>query len=130
MVLLGVVVLLIGVWFGGHPSWLPGPMRSAFVSQSSNDKLVNHVLGLIQHDYYRKVNRTDLVNKGLAAAVASLNDPYSHYYDPSDYQSFQNQDNPHLSGIGIDVKSSPRGCSSRTCSRARRPPRRASRAAT
>ncbi|MGH2895772.1 MAG: S41 family peptidase, partial [Solirubrobacteraceae bacterium] len=102
--LLGVVVLFIGVWFGGHPGWLPGPIRSAFVSPSDNDKLINQVLGLIQKDYYRKVNRSDLVNKGLAAAVASLNDKYSHYYDPADYHAFQNQDDPHLTGIGIDIK--------------------------
>jgi carboxyl-terminal processing protease len=108
-VLLAVIVLLIGVWFGGHPSWLPGPIRSAFVSQSDNDKLINQVLGLIQSDYYSKVDRSDLVNKGLAAAVASLNDKYSHYYDPADYQTFQNQDNPHLSGIGIDIKVQPQG---------------------
>jgi carboxyl-terminal processing protease len=104
MVLLGVIVLLIGLWFGGHPSWLPGPIRSAFVSQSSNDKLINQVLGLIQSDYYRKIDRSDLVNKGLDAVVASLDDKYSHYYDPADYHSFQNEDNPHLSGIGIDIK--------------------------
>ena len=97
-------MLLVGVWFGGHPSWLPGPIRSAFVSQNSDDKLVNQVLGLIQNDYYRKVPRSQLIDKGLQAAVASLGDPYSHYYDPSDYHSFQNQDNPHLSGIGIDIK--------------------------
>ena len=36
----------------------------------------------ISRDYYRKVNAAELVNKGLAAAVASLNDPYSHYFDP------------------------------------------------
>ncbi|MGH2894468.1 MAG: S41 family peptidase [Solirubrobacteraceae bacterium] len=107
--LLGVVVLLVGVWFGGHPSWLPGPIRSAFVSQSDSDKLINQVLGLIENDYYRKVSRSDLVNKGLEAAVASLNDKYSHYYDPTDYRSFQNQDNPHLSGIGIDIKVQPLG---------------------
>jgi carboxyl-terminal processing protease len=108
-VLLAVIVLFIGVWFGGHPSWLPRPIRSAFVSQSDNDKLINQVLGLIQTDYYRKVNRSDLVNNGLQAAVASLNDKYSHYYDPADYQTFQNQDNPHLSGIGIDIKVEPQG---------------------
>jgi carboxyl-terminal processing protease len=108
-VLIGIIVLLIGVWFGGHPSWLPGPVRSAFVSQDGNDKLINQVLGLIQHDYYRKVDRSDLVNKSLEAAVASLNDKYSHYYDPGDYRSFQNEDNPHLSGIGIDIKVQPQG---------------------
>src|SRR6202012_4246327 len=108
-VLLGVIVLLVGLWFGGHPSWLPGPVRSVFVAQDSNDKLLNQVLGLIENDYYRKVSRSDLINKGLQAAVASLDDPYSHYYDPTDYRSFQNEDNPHLSGIGIDIKAEPQG---------------------
>lgn len=104
-----LVVLLVGVWFGGHPSWLPGPVRNVFVSQNANDKLIDQVLGLIQRDYYRKVSRTQLVNQGLAAAVQSLNDPYSHYYNPTDYLAFQNQDNPHLSGIGIDIKPESRG---------------------
>jgi carboxyl-terminal processing protease len=104
LVAAAVVVLVVGLWFGGHPSWLPGPLRSAFVSQSSSDKLVNQVLGLLSKDYYRKVDRSQLVDKGLQAAVASLDDPYSHYYDPSAYHAFQNEDNPHLSGIGIDIK--------------------------
>ena len=108
-VVVGVVVLLVGVWFGGHPTWLPSPVRSVFVAQSGNDKLLDQVLGLIQRDYYRKVDRTQLVNKGLQAAVASLDDPYSHYYDPTDYHSFQNVDNPHLSGIGVDIKPEAQG---------------------
>jgi carboxyl-terminal processing protease len=41
--------------------------------------------------------------------VASLDDPYSHYYDPSAYQGFLNQSNPHLSGIGVDVLPERRG---------------------
>jgi carboxyl-terminal processing protease len=105
-----VVILLVGVWFGGHPGWLPGPVRSVFVAQNGDDKLINQVLGLLQNDYYRKVDRSQLVNQGLAAAVASLDDPYSHYYDPSDYTTFQNEDtNPHLSGIGIDINMERRG---------------------
>jgi carboxyl-terminal processing protease len=104
-----VVTLVVGLWFGGHPSWLPGPLRSAFVQQSSSDQIVDDVLGLLQRDYYRPVSRDQLVNKGLAAAVASLDDPYSHYFDPSDYQSFEDEDNPHLSGVGIDVETEPQG---------------------
>jgi carboxyl-terminal processing protease len=105
-----VVVLLVGVWFGGHPGWLPGPIRRVFVAQNGDDRLINQVLSLLQNDYYRKVNRTDLVNRSLGAAVASLDDPYSHYYNPADYATFQNEDtNPHLSGIGIDISPEPRG---------------------
>jgi carboxyl-terminal processing protease len=109
LVVAALLVLLIGVWLGGHPGWIPSSVRSAFVNQNGDGKLVDQVLGLIQQDYYRKIDGSQLVNKGLAAVVASLKDPYSHYIDPADYASFENQSNPHLSGIGIDVQSSPQG---------------------
>jgi carboxyl-terminal processing protease len=99
-----LVILLIGLWLGGHPSWMPTGLRNVFTSQDQNTQIVDDVLGLLQRDYYRPVSRGQLVNQGLAAAVASLNDPYSHYFDRANYRDFQNQDNPHLSGIGIDVQ--------------------------
>jgi carboxyl-terminal processing protease len=109
LVCVAVLALVVGLWLGGHPSWLPGPLRSAFVSKSSSDQLVDDVLGLLKRDYYRKIDRNQLVNTGLAAAVASLHDPYSHYFNPTDYHAFQDQSNPHLSGVGIDVQTEPRG---------------------
>jgi carboxyl-terminal processing protease len=102
-VLTGLIVLLVGIWLGGHPSWLPSPLRSAFVDKA-DDPLVNQVIDLLQRDYYRPLNRSQLVNKGLAGMVASLDDPYSHYYDPTAYQGFLHQSNPHLSGIGVSVE--------------------------
>ncbi|HUO74934.1 MAG TPA: S41 family peptidase [Solirubrobacteraceae bacterium] len=107
-VVAAIAVLLIGLWLGGHPSWLPSPLRSAFVDDNKN-QLVNEALDLLSRDYYRPINRQQLVDKGLAAAIASLNDPYSHYFSKADYQAFLNQSNPHLSGIGIDVLPDPRG---------------------
>jgi carboxyl-terminal processing protease len=109
LVTVGLLVLVLGIWLGGHPSWLPSPLRSALVDSNSSDQVADQVLNLLGQDYYRPVNRTQLVNKGLAAAVASLNDPYSHYFDPSDYKSFENETNPHLSGIGIDVDPQAKG---------------------
>jgi carboxyl-terminal processing protease len=103
-----LLVLVAGIWLGGHPSWLPSPLRSALIDDS-NGQLVDEALNIVTRDYYRPLNRTQLLNKGMAAIVASLNDPYSHYYDPSAYRSFLNQSNPHLSGIGIDVLPDPRG---------------------
>lgn len=103
-----LLVLLAGIWLGGHPSWLPSPVRSAFVD-NGNGSLVNETLGLVSRDYYRPVDRSQLVNKGLAAAIASLNDPYSHYFNPANYHAFLNHSNPHLSGVGIDVLPEARG---------------------
>ncbi len=105
---IGLVVLLIGVWLGGHPSWLPSSVRGTF-EDNSNGQFVNQVLDMLSKDYYRPIDRNQLVNQGLAAAVASLHDPYSHYYDPSAYKAFLNQDNPHLNGIGIDVLNEAKG---------------------
>jgi carboxyl-terminal processing protease len=111
-VLAAVLLLLVGVWLGGHPSWMPSPFRSAFVDES-NGALVNQALDLLQRDYYRPIDRKKLgdlvVNAGLKDAVASLNDPYSHYFSPTDYKHFLSQSNPHLSGIGIDVLPDPQG---------------------
>ncbi|MGZ4250623.1 MAG: S41 family peptidase [Solirubrobacteraceae bacterium] len=87
---------------------MPSGLRSTFEG-NSNGQFVNQVLDMLSKDYYRPVDRSQLVNKGLAAAIASLDDPYSHYYDPSSYKAFLNQDNPHLNGIGIDVVNESKG---------------------
>ncbi len=105
---IGLIVLLIGVWLGGHPSWLPSSVRGTFEGDS-NGQFVNQVLDMLSKDYYRPIDRDQLVNEGLSAAIASLHDPYSHYYDPTAYKAFLNQDNPHLNGIGIDVQNEPKG---------------------
>lgn len=103
-----LLVLLLGIWIGGHPSWLPSSLRNALVDDSDG-QLVHEALGVLARDYYRPIDRSELVNDGLTAAVASLDDPYSHYYDPVEYHAFLNQTNPHLSGVGIDVLPDPRG---------------------
>jgi carboxyl-terminal processing protease len=102
LVIAAVVILVAGIWIGGHASFLPTALRGNSVDDS-NSKLVHQVLTMLSQDYYRPVNTSNLTNSGLEAAVASLNDPYSHYFDPTEYDSFQNTSNPHLSGIGIDV---------------------------
>jgi carboxyl-terminal processing protease len=101
--LVALVAVVVGLWFGGHPDWLPSPLRSVFVSQTTNERRVQEVLDLLSRDYYRRVDTRKLVNVGLQAAVASLNDPYSHYYPPSQYRSFLDETNPQVSGIGVSV---------------------------
>ena len=102
-----VVLLLIGVWFGGHPSWLPAPLRNAFVSKTANERLVQNTLDVISKDYYKRVNTGALLNDGLEEVVASLNDPYSHYYPPAGYKEFEQLTNPQVVGIGVSVAGKP-----------------------
>ena len=80
----------------------PMEMRDAFDDNPSTP-LVSTVLNTISQDYYRKVPRGQLIDQGLVAMVASLKDPYSHYYSPSAYQAFLNQSGRRFHGIGVDV---------------------------
>jgi carboxyl-terminal processing protease len=105
-----VVVLIAGVWLGGHSGWIPSGVRSAFAPQNSAETQVQNVLSLISKNYYRKVNTQQLVNDGLVGAVASLNDPYSHYYPPGDLGTFEAEtQGPKDSGIGVDVNAASQG---------------------
>jgi len=108
IVIAALVLLVVGVWLGGHPGWMPTSLRNAF-TDTSNGQLVNEELNLIEQQYYRPVKRSQLLNQGLAGMVASLQDPYSRYYSPSEYHSFLDESNPHLNGIGVDVLPNPRG---------------------
>lgn len=103
-----VAVFVLGLWVGGHPSWLPSAVRNA-LDDNSSTPLVDTVLDTIDQNYYRPVSRDRLINEGLVAMVASLHDPYSRYYSPTAYQAFLNQSNPHFGGIGVDVVQDPRG---------------------
>jgi carboxyl-terminal processing protease len=102
-----VALLLIGVWFGGHPSWLPAPLRDVFVSKTADERQVQTVLNLISKDYYRPVKTQPLLNDGLEEVVASLDDPYSHYYPPAGFKQFEQITNPQVAGIGVSVATRP-----------------------
>jgi carboxyl-terminal processing protease len=74
-----------------------------FVSQTTEERQVQDVMNLLASRYYRPVNTQRLVNAGLTAAVASLHDPYSHYFPPEEYQSFMDVTNGQEAGIGVEI---------------------------
>jgi carboxyl-terminal processing protease len=100
---LGVlVVLCVGIWWGGHPSELPGFLRSAFVA-NPHDAVIGEALTDIQHDYYHPVARGGLIDGSIAGAVATLNDPYAGYDTPAKFSAFNNPKPDRFSGVGVDV---------------------------
>ena len=101
------VALVVGLWVGGHPNSLPGPLRDAFVDE--NDQTLNQGLDILQRDYYRKLGRGDLVNRSLSGAVRSLGDRFSHYFDPKAFAAFQRSTEGRFSGVGINVAPDKRG---------------------
>lgn len=106
--IVAVLALLLGIWLGGHPDRLPGPIRDAFVP-NQDTQLMHEALDTIDSIYYRKVSRDKLVDKGIEGAVASLHDQFSHYFSPSTYKQFEHTTNPSFSGIGVNVSPDRRG---------------------
>jgi carboxyl-terminal processing protease len=102
------VALLLGLWLGGHPSTLPTFVRNAFVSDTAG-RQYDEAMDTLERDYFKPVNGKKLLNTSLSAAVASLQDQFSHYFSPSDYGSFQLDTEGRLEGVGMSVSTVKRG---------------------
>ena len=103
-----VVALVFGVWAGGHPGILPGFARDALVGDE-DAQVFDDAMDRITSDYYKKVDRDDLLNASLDAAVKSLNDRFSKYIDPKEYRAFQESTNGAFEGVGLNVEEVPQG---------------------
>jgi carboxyl-terminal processing protease len=94
------ILLVVGLWLGGHPEDLPGFLRGAFEANRQT-QVVDEAIERIAHDYYRPIPTRKLSNASIAGVVASLDDRFSHYLTPGEYREFISP--PHFTGIGVDV---------------------------
>jgi carboxyl-terminal processing protease len=99
---MGLITLAMGIYLGGHPSTLPDPVRDIFV-EDSDGALYDEAIDTIERDYYRKVDRDDLLNQSLDQAVRSLDDRFSNYFAPRDYADFQQATEGRFEGVGMSV---------------------------
>jgi len=104
--LLAVLLLVFGIWLGGHPSKLPGFMRTTFVANHET-QVVNEAIERVSSDYYRPVSKASLSSSSIAGMISSLKDPYSTYLSPKEFKSF---DQPaSFAGIGVSIDPRPAG---------------------
>lgn len=103
-----VIALLVGLWLGGHPDSLPDPVADAFVEETDGT-LFDEALGIIEGDFYRRVDRGKVVDQALTAAVDSLSDRFSAYFDPTSFSQFQEATEGRFEGVGMTVEAVPRG---------------------
>ncbi|TML00006.1 MAG: PDZ domain-containing protein [Actinobacteria bacterium] len=101
-----VLVLVAGIWLGGHPENLPAFARDALVPDHET-RVVDEAIDRIARDYYRPISKRRLAGSSIVGAVASLNDRFSHYLTPSEFQTFNRP--PSFAGIGVAVGPSRRG---------------------
>ncbi|HTA05266.1 MAG TPA: S41 family peptidase [Solirubrobacteraceae bacterium] len=96
------VLLVLGVYLGGHPEDLPSFARSTFVAHDET-RVVDEAIDRISSDYYRPITKSHLTNGSIAGAVASLSDRFSHYLTPKEFREFNSP--PSFTGIGVSVAS-------------------------
>jgi carboxyl-terminal processing protease len=94
------ILLVAGIWLGGHPEDLPGFARSALVSDHGT-QVVDEAISRIASDYYRPIPKSRLASASVAGVVASLGDRFSHYLSPSEFREFNEP--PSFTGIGVEV---------------------------
>jgi carboxyl-terminal processing protease len=102
-----VVALCIGIWLGGHPESLPGPIRDAFVEEDR--ALRAEVVETIRDNFYKPVDEAALDDASLKGIVESLDDQYSHYLTPDEAQQFQESVSGEFEGVGMNVEEDRRG---------------------
>ncbi len=110
IVIAAVLLLFVftaGLRLGANPLTLPGPLRD--LAGSSDETAFNQAARLIKDTYYRPIPTSQIQNQGISGVVKSLHDRFSNYLDPAAYRAFEHGQNPHFSGIGLNVEFSPRG---------------------
>ena len=106
LALLVPLLLVAGLWLGGHPEHLPGFLRNAFVADHQT-RVVDEAIQRVAQDYYRPIPTGKLSSASISGLVASLGDRFSHYLTPSEYREFNSP--PHFTGIGVQVAPRARG---------------------
>ena len=100
------VLLVGGLWLGGHPEHLPSFLRKAFVANHST-LVVDEAIRRIAEDYYRPIPTSKLNDASISGVVKSLDDRFSHYLTKSEFEEFISP--PHFAGIGVIVDPLHRG---------------------
>ncbi|MBA2261160.1 MAG: PDZ domain-containing protein, partial [Solirubrobacterales bacterium] len=96
--LLVPVALVGGIWLGGNPEWVPGPVRTAVLGDDAS-RAVDEALDTVAGAYIEELSDDELID-GL---VSSLEDPFSAYFTPQEYQEFLQTSQGEFQGVGVSV---------------------------
>ena len=100
-----LAVLAAGIWLGGHPANLPAPLRDVFVDESAG--LTAEATELIEDNYYREVDESELIDSSLSGMARGLrrrfHDRFSEYFPPQVLERFNEAIQGRFSGIGLTV---------------------------
>ncbi len=106
-----LAMLCVGLWLGGHPGKLPVFLRTPFVDDRAG--LTAEAAGLIEDNYFRRVDGGELTDASLQGMVRGLrrqyHDRFSEYFSSEGLDRFNEAISGRFSGIGLSVGRAERG---------------------
>ena len=102
-----VIALAVGLWLGGHPADLPGPIRDTFVQEDR--ALRAEIIDSVESNFYKPVKESKLDDASLKGIVESLDDPYSSYLTAKEARQFDEDVSGQFEGVGMNVEQDRRG---------------------
>lgn len=72
-------------------------------------EVVGEVLQLVQEQYWRGVDANTLIKGAIKGILESLNDPYSVYLPPQNYDNFVQSATGSYAGVGTEIEVTPNG---------------------
>jgi len=106
-VVAGILLLVGGVWLGGHPETLPGPVRDTFVAEDRG--LRAELIEDIKDNFYKPVKQSKLDDGSLKGIVGSLDDQFSNYLTPKETKQLRDSIGGQFEGVGMSVEQDKRG---------------------
>lgn len=104
-----IAALCAGIYIGANPDTpVVGGLKDV-VAPDRAEIPADQVQTLIENDYYRKVPDATLTNGSISGMVKSLNDPFSHYFDPKQNEAFEQAISGSYTGVGMAVNQHKRG---------------------
>lgn len=108
-VLLVFTAFVGGVYVGAYPDTpIVGGLKEVIAPDRSTIS-TDQVQELIEQDFYRKVPDEKLTNGSINGMVETLNDRFSHYYDPEQNEAFEQATSGRYTGVGMAVNQDARG---------------------
>jgi carboxyl-terminal processing protease len=110
-VLVLVGVFLLGAGFGATNTFrdalrtvLPNSIATSLVGPRDLYPLQREVLERVESSFYKQFDPTALEDAAVRGMLSGLEDPYTDYFNATEYASFQEHTDGRYSGVGMAVE--------------------------
>ena len=84
-----IAALAVGIYIGANPNTpVVGGLKDV-VAPDKTEISTDQVQTLIENEFYRKIPDSRVTNGSINGMVKSLNDRFSHYFDPEQNKAFE-----------------------------------------